>query len=516
MAATNAPSTTKETERKYELAEKVRLPDPERLVGRGKPAVTGERQPEDQQLDAVYFDTAALALAQAGITLRRREGGSDAGWHLKLPSGVDSRDELRLPLGRARRTPPAELTALTRVHTRGEALKPVVRLRTRRRRWLLADGTGQALAELAEDRVTAHTLGHGTEATHWREVEVELTEHGSVDLLDRIEKRLLKAGAERSSSSSKLDRVLADRIPDGPGHRDDADSAGAVVIDYLRAQVDTLRRYDPAVRQDAPDSVHKMRVSSRRLRSAMQAYRRVLDRDATRPLTDELKWLAGELAPARDTEVMAARFGGVVDQLPAQLVLGPVAGTLDRTFGRQQAQGRERAVAALDSARYLALQDALDGLLTDPPLTEKADRPADRELPASVRRAHRRLRRRMAAADEQPAGPDRDGALHEARKAAKRLRYATEVAEPAIGEPARRLRKRLKKMQSVLGDHQDTVVARPVLRDLGAQVHLDGGNGFTFGLLHGIEATRAERAERELPGRWARLEQPKITRWLRG
>ena len=75
--------------------------------------------------------------------------------------------------------------------------------------------------------------------------------------------------------------------------------------------------------------------------------------------------------------------------------------------------------------------------------------------------------------------------------------------------------KRLKPVQSVLGDHQDAVVARPVLRELGAQVHLDGGNGFTFGLLHGIEAARAKRAERELPGRWGRLQKPRFTRWLR-
>ena len=89
----------------------------------------------------MYFDTADLRLARAGITLRRRKGGSDAGWHLKLPVAADSRDELRVPLGRARRTPPAELTALTRVYTRGATLLPVVRLRTRRRRWPLADGT---------------------------------------------------------------------------------------------------------------------------------------------------------------------------------------------------------------------------------------------------------------------------------------------------------------------------------------------------------------------------------------
>ena len=277
---------------------------------------------EDQQLDAVYFDTPDLRLLRAGVTLRRREGGADPGWHLKLPVGKDSREELRVPLGQARRTPPAELTALTRVHTRGAEVAPVVRLCTRRRRWQLADDEGRPLAELVEDRVTAHTMGSDTSDTtdttdtsdtgamSWREVEVELSEHGSVALLDQVEQRLLDAGARRSSAASKLSRVLADRLsgtaegaePDADWAEPDAgDSAGATVLAYLREQADRLRRFDPLVRRDAPDSVHQMRVASRRLRSALQAYRRVLDRDATRPLTEELKWLAGELAPARDS-----------------------------------------------------------------------------------------------------------------------------------------------------------------------------------------------------------------------
>jgi CHAD domain-containing protein len=195
-------------------------------------------------------------------------------------------------------------------------------------------------------------------------------------------------------------------------------------------------------------------------------------------------------------------------------VLGPVSATLDRTFARRQAEARDRALAALDSDRYLSLQDALDALLAHPPLTQRAGRPAQRELPSHVRRALRRMRRGMAAVDQQPGGEHRDLALHETRKAAKRLRYATEAAEPAVGKPARRLRKRLKPVQNLLGDHQDSVVARPVLREFGAQAHLDGGNGFTFGLLHGTEAARADRAEQRLPARWKRMTKPKNTRWL--
>jgi hypothetical protein len=58
------------------------------------------------------------------------------------------------------------------------------------------------------------------------------------------------------------------------------------------------------------------------------------------------------------------------------------------------------------------------------------------------------------------------------------------------------------------------VVARPVLREFGAQTHREGGNGFTFGLLHGTEAARADRAEQRLPSQWKRMSKPKNTRWL--
>jgi CHAD domain-containing protein len=505
--------TVRETERKYEVDDGVRLPIPPYVLGVGDGS-TGE----EQQLDAVYFDTADLRLARAGITLRRREGGADAGWHLKLPVDTDSRDELRVPLGRARRTPPAQLTSLVRVHTRGAEMAPVARLRTHRRRWLLAGPDGQPLGELVEDRVVAHTVGASTEATSWREIEVELAEHGNPSLLDRIETSLLSGGARRSDAPSKLGRVFADRLAEHsdrpvPGA---ADSAGQVVLGYLRSQAEALRRNDLLVRQDAPDSVHQMRVASRRMRSGLQAYRRLLDREASRSLTEQLRWLANELAPARDTEVMADRFARMLAQLPPELVLGPVSNTLDRLFTRQQAEARERALTALDSDRYLALHAAIDTMLAEPPLTRRADNPAHRELRRNVRRAFRRTRRYMAAVTAAPAGEARDAALHEARKAAKRLRYATEAAEPALGEPARQLRRRLKPVQKLLGDHQDAVVARPVLRELGARAHLDGGNGFTFGLLHGSEAARAERAEHDLPGRWKRMTRPKYTRWLDG
>ncbi|MGH3783545.1 MAG: CHAD domain-containing protein [Pseudonocardiaceae bacterium] len=106
------------------------------------------------------------------------------------------------------------------------------------------------------------------------------------------------------------------------------------------------------------------------------------------------------------------------------------------------------------------------------------------------------------------------GRRRRTRKAAKRLRYATESVGPALGKPATRLKKALKSVQSLLGDHQDAGVLRPVLRELAGQAHLEGGNGFTYGLLHAAEAARAERAEHDLPAAWERMRIRKNTAWL--
>ncbi|MDQ2791978.1 MAG: CHAD domain containing protein [Pseudonocardiales bacterium] len=500
----------RETERKYEAIEGLELLDPVRLLGFG-----GGTEAQEQDLVAVYFDTADLRLIRAGVTLRRREGGSDPGWHLKLPAGKDSREELRLPLGRGARRPPAEMVTLSRVYTRGAALAPVAELTTRRRRWVLADEDGHALAELVDDRVTAQTMGAQTTTVSWREVEVELGEHGQVKLLDRIERRLLKVGAQRAGFSSKLGRVLADRIPPGVATPSPARSAGEVVLGYLGTQAQRLRRYDPLVRRDAPDAVHQMRVAARRMRSALQAFGRVIDRDETRELVAELKWVAGELGGARDAEVMGERFASMLTELPDELKLGPVDAAITRSFERRQADARDVGLAALNSDRYLALHDRIDALLADPPVTARAPRKAKRELPKSVRRTYRRVESRMTDADRLPPGEGRDLALHETRKAAKRLRYATEAVGPTLGKPAKRLRKHLKAVQELLGEHQDTAVSRPVLRELAAQAHLDGGHGFTYGVMYAAEAARAEQAENDLPATWKRMRKRTNIAWLK-
>jgi CHAD domain-containing protein len=242
------------------------------------------------------------------------------------------------------------------------------------------------------------------------------------------------------------------------------------------------------------------------MRSILQAYGRIIDRDRTRGLTDELKWLAAVLGEARDLDVLHDRFDHALRTLPDELVLGPASARLTRHFAPREATAKANVIAALDGPRYLRLLQSIDDLLTDPPLTERAARPARKTLPRQLARAHRRIHRRMTAAERQPTNhPDRDSQLHEARKAAKRLRYASEADAPALGKPTRRLGKAAKRFQQLLGDHNDTVVALPALREIAIEAHAGGENAFTFGLLHRSPPDPAGHFETQVDQRWQRL-----------
>ena len=93
----------------------------------------------------------------------------------------------------------------------------------------------------------------------------------------------------------------------------------------------------------------------------------------------------------------------------------------------------------------------------------------------------------------------RDEALHEARKAAKRSRYAAEAAQPTAGTRAKKLAGAMEDLQELLGDHHDSLVARQVLREAGMAAHAAGENAFSYGLLHARQAAEAERIEADLP-----------------
>ena len=282
-------------------------------------------------------------------------------------------------------------------------------------------------------------------------------------------------------------------------------TAGAVVAGYLRDQVDRLADLGDDVRRDAPDAVHQARTTTRRLRSALATYRPLLDRDATDPTRDELKWFGGVLGAVRDAEVQRDRLVAAARDLPSELVLGPVTERITTEIGRRHRDGRDDLLAALDGPRHADLVAALDELAAHPPLRPRAGRAATQILPALVERSARRVVRAAEALGTSVA-PHEGGAddtaleaLHELRKAAKRARYAAESASDALGRPAMKVATRMEALQDALGDHQDSVDARATLRQIGVAAHLAGENGFTFGLLFGREEQRSAEALAPLP-----------------
>ena len=295
-------------------------------------------------------------------------------------------------------------------------------------------------------------------------------------------------------------------------------TAGEVVLAYLRVQAHELRSLDPAVRADEYDAVHQMRVTTRRLRATLRSFGRVIPRAQTAHLAGELKWLGQLLGAARDDEVLPAHLRDALRPVPAEDVIGPVHARVQGHFAPRRAAGHAEVTEALDSPRYAELMAELD-LLTAGPLAgrqigPKAGDPARDVLPKAVRKAYRQADRRMRRARRAPSGPARDTALHQARKSARRARYAAEAAALTSGKPARRFANQTKKVQSVLGEHQDAVLAREAARDLGIGAHLAGENAFTYGLLHERERYEAARLQAAARKTWKQATRKRRLRWL--
>ena len=496
MSATRAV----EIERKFDVEEEAVLPSPRDL-----PGVARVDRPVEHRLEAEYFDTEDLRLASARITLRRRTGGEDAGWHLKLPAGPDERTEFREPLGEQADSIPDTLRGLVRVHTRDRALVPVARLKTRRVVYRLRDTTDAVLAEFSDDRVQAEVLIRKRGTRHWREWEIELVA-GPPALLESVQDRLAVAGVRPSAYQSKLARALnLDPASTEPAPKRKG-PAGDVILAYLRQQVQDLKDQDPRVRQDAHDAVHKMRVATRRMRSALATYRKLLDdAESVGFLRNELKWLAGVLGQARDAEVMHARLKDMVAEEPGELVMGPVTRRVDLELGGAYQEAHAKALEALDGRRYFRLLDLLEAMIADPPLAPLASKPAVKVIPRLIQRDIKRLRTAAREARRHPAGTSDHPALHEARKDGKRLRYAAEAAAPVNPKKAARLANAAHSVQKVLGDHQDSVVTRELLRRLGAEAFVLGENGFSYGRLHALEQSAALEAEARFHREWKKF-----------
>jgi CHAD domain-containing protein len=441
------------------------------------PALQTEATP--RHLRAVYYDTEDQRLARHGVTLRRRlEDGRDL-WQLKLPS-----DDDRLELEEEADGPdiPADFTRLLTAFTRGAELRPLAELHTLRRALRVTED-GKPSAEVVHDAVDVYDGDRVVRS--FAEVEIEQIAEGAERLVERLEKQLRAAGAKRSDGRPKLFRAL-----DLPARSRPRIKRGAPAIEHLRAylqtQVASLLEHDPATRRHDPAGVHGMRVATRRMRSALKEARRLLDPDWVRETRSELKWLADLLGDVRDADV----FASYVEQRVAQLGEAAAGGGADLvTLIQERSQpSRARLAAELESPRYLALLDRLDSIETALPVARSRES-MKRILRRAVRRAGRTLRR------VSPTSSDHE--LHRARIAAKRARYAGELALPSRGRAAERLAKRAEAIQTLLGDHQDSVVAEQRLQSLAQEA--SSAAAFVAGRIAERERDRREAVRARLP-----------------
>jgi CHAD domain-containing protein len=480
-----APSTSRylEVERKFDVGESTGSPSFAGItdVVRAEPLAT-------QTLDAVYFDTPARDLASRRITLRRRAGGLDAGWHLKLPAGPDARTEVRAPLGTAdgsdeasHEDVPTELVDVVLAIVRDRPLSPVARITTTRSVQQLHGADDEVMAEFCDDRVVASraaTSDAPEVEQRWREWELELTgPETNSELLDKLTERLLGAGARPAGHGSKLARVLGTTPKELPA----TDPLHQAVAELL----DELLVWDRAVRAEADDAVHQMRVTTRKIRSLLQASPDSFALPDDISILDELRELANILGEARDAEVLAERYRNALDALPPELVRGPVRERLIDGAEYRYRTGLRHSLAALRSPRYFRLLDALESLITTAPPSDS------RSADATVAAAGKKVRKAAKAA-RRAGAEDRDTAIHRIRKRAKRLRYTAD----ATG--ATKVSKRAKKIQSLLGDHQDSVVSREHLMQQAEAARAAGEETFTYGLLHQQETDFAAECRRQL------------------
>lgn len=458
-----------ETEQKYDAGTSTPLPELLEIQG-----VDDVAEPVTDHLEAVYFDTPSLALAARRLTLRRRTGGTDAGWHLKLPAGTDQREEIHAPLGQPE-TVPDELSDHLQVFTRGEELVPVARLSTRRTTYRLYGPIGEHLADFADDVVHAEALQPPGPALDWREWELELV-HGNREFLDAATETLTSTGAARSAYPSKLARTFGAAWPAGLSPRAGKTRkklrkkgpAVDVVTAYLDARIEDFITNDPGVRQGTPDSVHKMRSATRRARSALATYRKLFKRSAVRELQAELKWLGRVLGPARDAEVMLERLRRHIQELPEDQRSGSLEQMIELELVAVHDEGYRNVLDSLQAGRYFRLLGSLEDFRDHPSARPLAFRPAHKVTAKLVNKAADRVERSRKAVKRSTGRAARDAALHEVRKDAKRLRHAGESVREIHGKRAAKLTKSAGRLQRVLGDHQDSVMATALLRRVAA------------------------------------------------
>ena len=475
--------------------------------------------PETVRLETVYYDTPDLRLARWGVSLRHRAG---EGWTLKLapppstpgkPAAILERDELTFQ-GAAKK-PPEGAIEVVRAYVRKSELVPVARLSTVRRRVRLVDATGTRVAEVVDDEVSVRD-GRRV-AARFREIEVEVPstngadgQNGGADtIITPLVTRLRGAGAGAPDPTPKHIRALGPRAIEPPEVSPEPLLPNAPAKDVIRhaiaESVAALLHHDPLVRTGRdPEAVHQARVATRKLRSHLRTFAPLLDVEWTEPLRSELGWLAMGLGAVRDREVLLDRLRARTKSLPANDQRS--ADSLLHLLEVEIDALRKKLIEDLDSQRYIDLLESMVAAAHSPATLPEADQPAAGVLPALATTPWKRLRSAVKQLPETPTDPE----LHRIRILAKRARYAAEAVAPVAGPQAEPFAKGAAKLQTVLGEHQDSVTAQAWLR----AAKVTGRRAFVAGELIALERLAADEARARWPKVWNALDRKSLRDWM--
>ena len=470
--------------------------------------------PEAVRLETVYYDTPDLRLARWGVSLRHRAG---EGWTLKLPPAQAAgqpqgqlleRDEITFQ-GSSKK-PPEGAVAIVRAYVRKAELVPVARLSTIRRRVRLVDAAGTRVAEVVDDEVSVRD-GRRV-AARFREIEVEVMPQqngAALAIADPLVMRLRGAGAGAADPTPKHIRALGPRAMEPPEVSPlpvQPDSPAKDVIKHVLAEsIASLLKHDPLVRTSGdPEAVHQARVATRKLRSHLRTFGPLLDPEWTEPLRSELGWLALGLGAVRDREVLFERLSARAKSLPASDLRS--ATSLLHLLEVEIATLRTKLMTELDSVRYVDLLERLVVASQAPGTLPDADEPAAKVLPPLAAGPWRRLRSAVKQLPETPTDPE----LHRIRILAKRARYAAEAVAPVVGKAADAFARAAAKLQTILGEHQDSVTAQAWLRG----VRISGRRAFVAGQLIAMEHIAAEDARAKWPKIWSALDRKSLRDWM--
>lgn len=229
-------------------------------------------------------------------------------------------------------------------------------------------------------------------------------------------------------------------------------SSGDCFVANLRA---TLEQVEANALGRAPGHLHQLRVGIRRLRSTLRAFQPLLRRRKSRNFDRALRSILHALGAARDWDVF-------LHARPERRLL--------RAARRRSAAARRRERALLRSVLFAETLRLACSWAKTPPWRAGADphEPAGTFSRRALRRLEDRLRRQAAGIDWSNAAQ-----RHRVRIRAKRLRYGCECFLTAYGDgKTTKYLARLRKLQRVLGEMNDIVVQRGLLRVLARDARL--------------------------------------------